>query len=81
MPRGRAVSGARPFAASFKALSCRWRILPPRWWRCSGIEEAWKHYLDWLYTTWLSHDDKPTDADTQIFRFLKRAGFVEPHQS
>jgi hypothetical protein len=42
---------------------------------------VWKHYLDWLYTTWLGHDDKPTDADTQIFRFLKRAGFVEPHQS
>jgi len=42
---------------------------------------VWKHYLDWLYTTWLGRDDKPTDTDTQTFRFLKRAGFVEPHQS
>lgn len=47
----------------------------------SWAAEGHKHYLDWLFTVWLSRDGQPTGADTQILRFLKRAGFVEPHQS
>jgi nitroreductase len=51
-----------------------------------GLDVDWagqghKHYLDWLYTAWLSRDGKSTAADTQILRFLKRVGFVEPHQA
>ncbi len=51
-----------------------------------GLDVDWagqghKHYLDWLFKAWPSRDSRPTDADIQIFRFLKKVGFVEPHRS
>ncbi|MGD9160746.1 MAG: nitroreductase family protein [Desulfobacteraceae bacterium] len=33
-------------------------------------------YLDWIFTKWMPAPN-PTDEETQIFRFLKRSGFVE----
>jgi nitroreductase len=46
-----------------------------------ALNENWKaeghpHYLDWYFKKWLG-DSKPTEKETQIFRFLKRSGFVE----
>lgn len=35
-----------------------------------------KHYLDWLFSSWLK-DSKPTSSESQIFKFLKRCGFVD----
>jgi nitroreductase len=35
-------------------------------------------YLDWIFTQWWPAP-KPTEEETQILRFLKRSGFVEPH--
>jgi nitroreductase len=48
--------------------------LNPDW-----ASQGHKHYLDWLFTEWLGPRNEPTGADTAVFRFLKRAGFVEPH--
>jgi nitroreductase len=49
-----------------------------------GLNPDWasqghRHYLDWLFTSWLETRSQPTKADTEICRFLKRSGFVEPH--
>jgi len=51
-----------------------------------GLIEDWdkqghKHYLVWLYKTWLRGTDKPTSNETQIFKLLKRSGFVEMQKS
>jgi hypothetical protein len=47
--------------------------------------EYWKtgqsrHYLDWVFTQWWPAP-KPTEEETQILRFLKRSGFVEPYKT
>jgi len=44
-------------------------------WRTKG----YKHYMDWWFKDWLGAS-KPTDRETQILRFLKRSGFVEPQR-
>lgn len=36
-----------------------------------------KHYLDWLFKVWLGRRAVPTKAETQMFKKLKRAGFVD----
>ncbi len=51
-----------------------------------GLNENWraeghKHYLDWLFRTWLGNSSKPTDQETQMFRLLKRTGFVDLQKS
>ena len=48
-----------------------------------GLYEGWdkdghKHYLDWLHSYWLGDQSKPTTATTEVFKFIKRSGFVEP---
>jgi nitroreductase len=47
-----------------------------------GLVENWdtlghKHYLDWLYKTWLRTPSKPTTSETGTLRRLKKSGFVE----
>jgi nitroreductase len=47
-----------------------------------GLNEGWrqegrKHYLEWLFGSWLSRSAKPTTTETQMLRLLKRSGFVE----
>ena len=46
-----------------------------------GLNDNWKaegkkHYFDWLYTSWLDNS-KPTTTESQIFKFMKRCGFVD----
>lgn len=48
-----------------------------------GLYEDWdkdghKHYLDWLHSNWLQGQSKPTMETTEVFKFIKRSGFVEP---
>ena len=38
--------------------------------------QGYKHYMDWWFKDWLQ-GSKPTERETQMFRFLKRSGFVE----
>lgn len=50
-----------------------------------ALNENWKsgghkHYLDWYFKEWLG-DSKPTEQETQIFRLLRRSGFVERQKS
>jgi nitroreductase len=42
--------------------------------------EGYTHYLDWLFQAW-ANSPKPTDHETQMFRFLKRSGFVDMQKS
>ena len=51
-----------------------------------GLNDAWrqkgrKHYLDWLFGSWLSGNAKPTAAETQMLRMLKRSGFIETERA
>lgn len=51
-----------------------------------GLNPDWasqghKHYLDWLFTEWLGRRNEPTRADTAILTYLKKIGFVEPHEA
>jgi len=50
--------------------------LNPDW-----ADQGHKHYLDWLFGEWLGGRSTSTRTDTEVFRFLKRAGFVEPQAS
>lgn len=50
-----------------------------------ALEEGWKakghqHFFDWWFKDWLG-GSKPTENETQILRFLKRSGFVEPQKA
>ena len=50
-----------------------------------ALEEGWKekghkHFFDWWFKDWLG-GSKPTEQETQILRFLKRSGFVEPQKA
>ncbi len=38
-------------------------------------KKGYKHYLDWYYKEWSS--GKPTTAETQMFRLLKRSGYID----
>jgi hypothetical protein len=47
-----------------------------------GLNENWdkegyKHYLDWLFRSWLERAAKPVASETQMFKLLKRSGFVD----
>jgi nitroreductase len=42
-------------------------------WKAQG----YNHYMDWWFKDWLG-GSKPTEGDTQMLRFLRRSGFVEP---
>lgn len=47
-----------------------------------GLNDDWdkqgyKHYLDWLFTAWLGRNSGPATQETQMFRLLKRSGFVD----
>lgn len=47
-----------------------------------ALNENWsqgdhKHYFDWLFKNWLRGSDKPTTEETQMFKLLKRSGFVD----
>jgi nitroreductase len=47
-----------------------------------GLNEDWDkkgyaHYLDWLFTEWLGRNAGPATQETQMFKLLKRSGFVE----
>jgi len=46
-----------------------------------GLNDNWKaegkkHYFDWLFTSWLDNS-KPITTESQIFKFMKRCGFVD----
>ncbi len=46
-----------------------------------GLNEDWdkdghKHYLDWLHSYWLGGQKAPTKEETQVFKFIKKSGFV-----
>jgi len=40
-----------------------------------------KHYLDWFYKEWARAGAKPTTAEGQILRRLRRSGFVDAQQA
>jgi len=47
-----------------------------------ALNDGWtsqghKHYLDWLFKTWLGRNAFPTSNETQMFQLLKRSGFVD----
>ncbi len=47
-----------------------------------GLNDRWresghKHYLDWLFTGWLKRAAKPTSSEGQMFKLLKRSGYVD----
>ena len=46
-----------------------------------GLNNDWnkdhKHYLDWLFTKWMGSRTKPIKKESQMFKFLKRSGFVD----
>jgi nitroreductase len=44
-------------------------------------QEGRKHYLEWLFGSWLSRSAKPTTAETPMLRLLKRAGFIETQRA
>ena len=49
-----------------------------------ALDEGWKakghpHFMDWWFKDWL-RGSKPTEQETQLLRFLKRSGFVEPQK-
>ena len=51
-----------------------------------GLNDGWrqegrKHYLEWLFGSWLSRSAQPTAAETQMLRLLKRSGFIEMQRS
>lgn len=39
--------------------------------------EGHKHYLDWLFKTWLGRNAVPSSSETQMFQLLKRCGFID----
>jgi len=46
-----------------------------------GLNDSWsseghKHYLDWLFKSWLRRE-KPTDRRTQMMELLAQSGFIE----
>jgi nitroreductase len=43
-------------------------------------QKGHKHYLDWLFTAW-ARKPKPADSETQMFKILKRSGFIELQKS
>jgi len=47
-----------------------------------GLNDTWekdghKHYLTWLFTAWLRRAVKPTEKETQMFKILKKSGYVD----
>ena len=53
-----------------------------------GLIDNWEneghtHYLDWLFKSWLGRggEVKPTTKETQMFKILKRIGFVDLQRS
>ncbi len=51
-----------------------------------GLNEGWvgqgyKHYLDWLFKGWLKRASVPSEAETQMFQLLKRAGFIDQQRT
>ncbi len=44
-----------------------------------ALNEEWrsnhKHYLDWFFKVW--HNTKPLQEETQMFKLLKRSGFID----
>ena len=36
-----------------------------------------KHYLEWLFTAWRGKRPKPLDSETQMFKVLRKTGFVD----
>jgi nitroreductase len=36
-----------------------------------------KHYLDWFFKVWAGRNAGPSQSETQMFKILKRAGFVD----
>jgi|GEM_PF-5983665 len=34
-----------------------------------------KHYLDWFFKVW--HDTRPLQQETQMFKLLKRSGYID----
>jgi nitroreductase len=48
------------------------RHLALEWWKPGQTP----HYLDWIFTQWYPNS-RPTGQETQVFRFIKRSGFME----
>jgi nitroreductase len=51
-----------------------------------GLHDQWeagghKHYLDWLFREWLGRNARPAQTESQMFRPLKRSGFVDLQKS
>lgn len=47
-----------------------------------GLIDDWqrgghKHYLDWFYKEWARGGAKPTASETQMFRRLKKSGYID----
>lgn len=43
-------------------------------------KKGYKHYLDWFYKEW-AHGSKPTTSEGQMFRRLKKSGFVDAQKA
>jgi nitroreductase len=44
-------------------------------------QKGHKHYLNWLFTAWLGKRSIPADSETQMFKILKRSGFIDLQKS
>jgi nitroreductase len=44
-------------------------------------EKGFKHYMDWLFSVWLGRNRKSSETETQLFKILKRCGFVDLQKS
>ena len=40
-------------------------------------EQGHKHYMDWLFTQWMGRSANPMQEESQLFKLLKRSGFVD----
>jgi hypothetical protein len=44
-------------------------------------KQGYKHYLDWMFTAWMGRNKDQAPQETQMFRLLKRCGFVDLQKS
>jgi hypothetical protein len=44
-------------------------------------KKGYKHYLDWFYKEWARAGAKPTTTEDQMFRRLKKSGYVDAQKA
>jgi nitroreductase len=44
-------------------------------------EQGFKHYMDWLFSNWLGRNNKPATSESQLFKIMKKCGFVDLQKS